>query len=186
MNKWNTSFLIMAAMFLQSCGTIDPFKPVATGYQTSGDAHWTISEDGICGSVEGGAGFLYSQGKYKDFELRFEFNPDSTINSGIFIRCTGNEVDPMSCYEVNIWDRHPRQEWRTGSVVLKANPLQEVHTIGKWNDGRIMIRGSVLQVWINRVKTAELSDAKLPAGKLVLQAAENGNVCFRNWRLRSF
>src|SRR5210317_1037137 len=59
-----------------------------------GNANWNFSNNELIGKIKNGAGFIMSQQKYKDFILELEFKPDSTINSGIFIRCKNNDIDP--------------------------------------------------------------------------------------------
>ena len=47
---------------------------------------------------------VYTKQAYKDFVLEMEFKPESTINSGVFIRCKNYDINASDCYEINIWD----------------------------------------------------------------------------------
>ncbi len=150
-----------------------------------GDANWTFENDELTGSLQEGAGFLITKNTYQDFLLELEFNPDSTINSGVFIRCNTDTLNPIDCYEINIWDLHPNQDFRTGAIVTRLKPIAKVETIGKWNNYKIKCQDNQIQVWVNDILTAELEDDTLEKGTIGLQAAGNGQVKFRNVRLES-
>ncbi len=155
------------------------------GWQPIGDAHWSAREREIVGAGEGD-GFLATEAEYRDFHLRVEFRVDAETNSGIFIRCTDREViHPDTCYEFNIWDRHPKQEARTGAIVFRAMPPRvHVDTLGRWNTYEITARGRFLEARVNGEVTAVLEDADPRGGFIALQRWEQGTVRFRNVELR--
>jgi len=87
---------------------------------------------------------------------------------------------PDACYELNIWDRHPQQEARTGAIVFVAMPpLARVETVGKWNTMEATARGGQLEVSVNGVITARLRDADPTPGFIALQHWGEGTVRFR-------
>ena len=93
-----------------------------SGWVSRGDTDWSV-EDGVLIGSGAGQGFFLTNRDYGDFRLRLEFWIDVTTNSGVFIRCRDrNRIHPETCYELNIWDEHPRQAARTGAIVLKAMP----------------------------------------------------------------
>ena len=94
-----------------------------------GNATWSYSNDDLIASVNNEEGYVITKQTYNDFTLELEFKPDSTINSGIFIRCKNEDINPTNCYELNIWDLSPNQDYRTGSVVTKSKSLAIVKTI---------------------------------------------------------
>lgn len=147
---------------------------------SEGDATWSYYNNELVGSIESGSGFVMTRDIYKDFVLELEFNPDSTINSGVFIRCKNHEINPSDCYEINIWDLHPNQDYRTGSVVMKSNPLQWVETINKWNTLKIVSEKNHIKAWINGNLTADIQDSTLIEGHIGLQAAVFGEIKFRD------
>ncbi len=157
-----------------------------TGWAAVGDVTWRVEEGAI---VAGGSGegYLQSTAEYTDFTLSLEFWIDKTTNSGVFIRCQDRaRIHPDSCYELNIWDRHPRQEARTGAIVFRVMPpLAQVDTVGRWNRLEVTVREQALELSINGEVTASLEDAALPGGFIALQHAENGVVKFRNIELLS-
>lgn len=148
-----------------------------------GDATWQFSSGELVGQLDSGAGFVMTKDKYQDFILQVEFNPDSTINSGIFIRCANPALSAEDCYEINIWDLHPNQDYRTGAIVLRSKPINYVETLNQWNTYMIRAEKNRIQAWINGIQTADLIDEQLDGGYIVLQAAGNGQIRFRNVKI---
>ncbi|MGI9550125.1 MAG: 3-keto-disaccharide hydrolase [Aurantibacter sp.] len=159
------------------------FQENGSDWFSQGDANWKFVDGELVGSLESGTGFVMTKKSYQDFVLELEFKPDSTINSGIFIRCKENEISNIDCYEINIWDLHPDQKSRTGAVVTRSTPLAKVETLDKWNSYKIKNEKEHLQVWINGILTADMKDQDLVEGPIALQAAEAGQIMFRNVRL---
>ena len=154
------------------------------GWSSQGDANWTVEENAIVGSGEA-QGFLLSDAEYANFYLRLEFWIDDSTNSGVFIRCRDRDrIHPDTCYELNIWDAHPRQEARTGAIVFKAMPpLAQVQTTNRWSVMEVTARGGHVDVRINGQVTARLEDADPAGGFIALQHWESGVVKFRNLTL---
>lgn len=187
MNKLKALFQVVTTVMI--LGTISCssshylFNEENKGWQIYGDADWTFSDDGLIGQITDGLGFFMTNKRYDDFILELEFYPDSTINSGVFIRCQNHEINPNDCYEMNIWDLHPNQDYRTGAVVLKQKPLAIVETIGKWNTYKIKALDKRIQVWVNNELTGDIMLEDLQDGYVALQASGTGVVKFRNVRL---
>ena len=157
----------------------------STAWRPVGDASWRYAGKQVIGwATDGQAGALMTTQPYGDFDFRVEFKPDSTVNSGVFVRCAERVFDPNTCYEFNIWDNNPNQTYRTGGVVLRAEPTARVETTGQWNTYRVEARGGRLRAWINDVPVANLADTNLASGYFGLQAAGEGEVRFRNARVR--
>lgn len=155
------------------------------GWQATGEIDWQVI-DGTIAASGSGEGFLTSDARFGDFYLRVEFWVDATTNSGIFIRCKDrSRVYPDTCYELNIWDEHPRQEARTGAIVFEfMPPMARVETVGRWNTYEVTATGPLIEVSVNGVITAVLRDADPTPGFLALQHWEQGTVKFRNIELR--
>ena len=134
---------LILAVSCQNSQTL--FQENEKDWITEGTAHWNFSNNELTGKVNKEAGFVMTKNTYKDFVLELEFKPDSTINSGIFIRCKNYAINVQECYEVNIWDLHPNQEFRTGAIVTKSKPLAQVETIGSWNTYKIKIEQDHLE-----------------------------------------
>ena len=175
--------LLLACLFScnQSKGTL---KSDFEGWEIFGAANWTIEEGILHGTVTDTVGFVMSKAAYADFLLTVEFRPDRSINSGIYLRCKNKEISFVDCYEFNIWDLHPNQEFRTGAVVNITPPLNYVETIDQWNTYEIELRENKLKAWINGIQTVELEDTTLNEGYIALQAMGTGEVSFRKLRIQ--
>jgi len=178
---------LAVAALLAACAT-----PVALfdgyslrGWQVFGGADWSVSGGEILAGGEGD-GFLATAGEYGDFYLRVEFQVEATVNSGIFIRCRDRvDINPYTCYEINIWDDHPKQEARTGAIVFRfMPPMAHVDTVGRWNTYEITARGGQLEARVNGTLTAVLEDADPSPGFIALQRAGQGFARFRNLELK--
>lgn len=174
--------LVSSCCLLAACSTTTATldSNSLSGWAIVGDADWMAKNGEITGSGEG-EGFLASEAVFGDFHLKVEFRVDAETNSGIFIRCQDRQrIHPETCYEFNIWDRHPQQEARTGSIVFRAMPpLAHVDTLGRWNTYEITARGNTLEARVNGELTAVLEDSELSSGFLALQRWGKGNVVFR-------
>jgi len=159
------------------------FQENKSDWLKKGDANWSFSNNELIGTLNKGTGFIMTRKSYKDFVLELDFKPDSTINSGVFIRCKNFEISATDCYEINIWDLHPNQEFRTGAIVTKASPISLVETINKWNTYKIKIERDHLEVWVNGVLTADIRDKALSEGFIGLQAQGMGEIRFRNVKI---
>ena len=147
-----------------------------------GETEWTIEDGAVEGS--GGSGHLLSEASYADFVLTLEFWVDAPANSGIFIRCGDpDEISPVTCYEVNIFDQRPDQTYRTGGIVNFAAPAAQIDAGGQWNSYEIRAEGPRLHVTLNGTVTADVEDDTHAEGPLTLQYG-SGVVKFRNVRIR--
>lgn len=187
--RFRSHFLGIVILCLISCSckpSHELFSPTATNSWTqTGDAIWHYKHGEWIGDVREGAGYLLTEKSYTDFTLELEFYPDSTINSGVFVCCRNQQINPTNCYEVNIYDLHPIQTYRTGSIVTRVLPLRNKKTIGKWNRYRISKEGKRLRVWLNGTLTADLKEGNLGDGQIAIQASGTGMIRFRNIRISS-
>jgi hypothetical protein len=154
------------------------------GWESAGEVEWQVSGSELVASGDGD-GFLLTLDEFRDFQLSLEFWVDAETNSGVFIRCQDrNNIHPETCFELNIWDRHPHQEARTGAIVFRVMPpLAQVETIGKWNTYEVNAQGGNLVVKVNGVITAIMTNADPAGGFIALQHAEKGTIRFRNIRI---
>ncbi|MCW5515942.1 DUF1080 domain-containing protein [Muriicola sp. Z0-33] len=189
MRYQNLLAIFIIALLINSCGqknssTLLLFEKQGKDWYEGGEAQWSFNDGVLVGTASSNSGFVITEKSYKDFELTLEFQPDSTINSGIFVRCNVKELSNIDCYEMNIWDLHPDQKWRTGSVVSREVPKAYVETLDKWNTYKIRCKGSRIQTWVNDQLTVDIDNKDLVEGYIALQAAETGTVKFRNIQLQ--
>jgi hypothetical protein len=156
-----------------------------SAWEQIGDANWTVVE-GAVQATEGKGGHLVSKESFGDFELTAEFWVESPkTNSGVFIRCQDPTwISAKSCYEINIWDGRPEQDFATGGIVNVAKVITPVRTAGRWSTIAISARGARMTVTVNGTKTAEGEHAQFARGRLTLQFGGPGAVKFRNVRVR--
>ena len=173
--------LTILVLLLISCSSKN--VEAELNWMETGNATWEFEGDEIIGSLDSGSGFVISEQVHGNFLLDLEFKPDSTINSGVFIHCTGKDIGAETCFEFNIWDYHPNQDFRTGAVVMRAKPMAFVETVGKWNTYKIRCEGQHLQAWVNSELTADLKSENNVEGYIALQAAGSGTISFRNVNL---
>lgn len=129
-------------------------------------------------------GYLVSRASYGPLRLRLEVRIEPETNSGVFVGCApGEAISPPACYEINLWDRHPKQEWRTGALVGISPPLNQVDTLGRWNRLEILVEEKRLRVWINDILTADRMTEAPRTGRLALQFGGAGAVHVRRLTL---
>ncbi len=173
--------LIVILVPLTACQESVPlFQSDTNDWEMGGDAQWRFKKEvveGVCAATEG---FIMTKNTYGNFQLELEFYPDSTINSGVFVRCKTIALSATDCHEMNIWDLHPNQDFRTGAIVAKATPKTNVNTLNRWNTYKIRCSGTQVNVWVNDTLTAEFEDVVLKQGHIGLQASGKGTIKFRN------
>ena len=156
-----------------------------SAWEQVGDANWTIA-DGAVQATEGKGGHLVSKEQFGDFELTAEFWVESPkTNSGIFIRCQDTKsISAKTCYEINIWDGRPEQDFATGGIVNVAKVITPVKTAGQWGTIVITARGSRMTVTVNGTRTAEGEHTQFARGPITLQFGGPGAVKFRKVEVR--
>ena len=173
--------LLILPFLLISCNEKQElFKEGSSDWYSYGEAKWYFSNKELISTIKNREGYLLTKQVYEDFVLEMEFKPDSTINTGVFIRCKNNDLNPTNCYEVNIWDLHPDKDNSTGSIVTRVAPLEFVETINKWNTLKVRAKKNKIQVWINNRLTVDMVDDNLPEGHIGLQSKGTGEIRFRN------
>jgi hypothetical protein len=154
------------------------------GWNPAGDANWTV--DGGVITANKGGGFLVSKESYGDFQIRAQIWVDTPANSGIFIRCDNpNMVGAQTCYEVNVFDTRPEQDYGTGAIVNTAKVSPPFPKAGnQWNYLEIEAKGDQLTITLNGRRTVDrVRDAKHARGVFGLQYG-GGTVKFRNVQIR--
>jgi hypothetical protein len=148
-----------------------------SSFNEIGGANWVL-DDGQVSASDGEPGFLVTRGRYTDFILKATFIATSSTNSGIFIRCEDpDSVDANSCYEINIFDNNQNPDFKTGSILRVAAPLNEA-LVGT-DPATLMISaiGDHIQVWVNDTLTADVHNSLHASGNIALQF-NSGYVSF--------
>ncbi len=159
------------------------------GWETAGSdgqepVNWRV-EDGMIVADEGGTGLLLTTSPFADFELRCEFRLAEGGNSGIFLRTVPQPTDPATdCYELNICDT--REQFATGSLVGRTEPLQKVEGDGQWRTFHVTARGRNITARLDDQEVLNFTDDTDAArwdGRIGLQHNE-GRIEFRHVSLR--
>lgn len=148
-----------------------------------GNANWRVVDGAV--QADQGNGHLVSKSSFTDFQIRAEFWVDTPANSGIFIRCAEpQKVGTATCYEVNINDDRPEQDFSTGAIVNVAKVSAPIPKAGeRWNTMEITAKGPQMSVMLNGRRTAEGRDGKFASGRITIQYTR-GVVKFRNLQIR--
>lgn len=182
----NSLILILLVLVGESVPAEEPenYKSTLETWRKYGASVWRYDTTGIEAGPDKGQGYLVSNEEYADVRLSIDFWIEGGTNSGIFLRCKDpadlTEITPLNCYEINIWDEHPNQDFRTGSIVTIAKPEVHVDSVGKWNSYVIEMRGPSIKVTLNGQQTIDIEDGRLVSGFIALQYASEGMLRFRN------
>ena len=159
------------------------------GWKIHGTEKWYVQKGQlVCESgPEGKYGYLSTEKLYNDFILSLEFKQESDGNSGVFFRSTIEGIK-ISGWQVEV--APPKKN--TGGIyesygrgwLIKPNPSKDrVLRMGKWNQMKIMVIGSLVTTWLNGIKMVELEDEKIGKGKgsIALQIHNGGGIKVR-WK----
>ncbi len=158
-------------------GTPGPCTRAAAAVPPGG-SHWEVVDGAITGCGEP-AGYLVSDGSYRNFVLSLDFKCSGDTNSGVFVR------SPMENggYEVQIWNRQPAG-YNTGAIVGTAKTSRDFDIRpDDWNHYEITADGDHLVVVLNGQRTLDVHDARFAEGNIRLQY-QLYPIAFRNIRLR--
>ncbi len=183
--------------------------------QKNGTAAFRAEDSAIVGQTRSGSpnSFLCTAVEYGDFELEFETNVNTGLNSGVQIRSqTDNKPGHHSIYntgrvngpQVEIeasGDSGAEAGYIYGEATGRGWLVPEEKRIphkhfkdGEWNHYRIVARGPRIQTWINGEPIADIIDEAIykthPRGFIGLQVHSIGKnqgpyeVRWRNLRIR--
>jgi hypothetical protein len=178
-------FTLAAGLLIAGCASYSPSQGWVTlidgdqgmeNFDRIGDADWR-AEGGAIVATRGKGGYLISKKSFKDFDLYVEFWANEDTQSGVFLRVTDPQtITPYSAYEVNIFDKRPGQEYRTGGIVDFARvPVPTVYkTNGGWNTFRITAQGPEVTVEFNGQVTVHMNNGQFREGPIALQFGNRG------------
>lgn len=189
------------------------------GYNTDEIAkEWVIDGDAlyfdpiVMGTGDGGD--LVSKGQYGEFELRLEWKVAPGSNSGIFYHVVEDEKFENVYYstvEMQVVDNMGHADGRivkhqAGDLYdMISSNVKVAKPVGEWNDVRIIVKGNIVEHWMNGqmlVKTSMWDDnwatliknskfatwpdfAQSKVGHIALQ--DHGDpVWFRNIKIKRF
>ena len=121
------------------------------GWKQQGN--WTIVERALYRGRAGGGLTCVAQPIPDDFELRFQWKVARGSNSGVYYRPGQYEYQILD-NAVHVDGKNPRTS--AASLYFCMAPSRDVtRPAGKWNDGRIVCQGSIIQHWLNGQKVID-------------------------------
>jgi len=161
------------------------FELLFNGRSLAGWKHqgnWKVAKGAIARSGRGGS-LVYAAKKVPDdFELRFQWRVSAGSNSGVYYRPGQYEYQILDNGK-HIDGRNPRTS--AASLYFCIAPTHDATaTVGSWNTGRIVAKGSVVQHWLNGKKVIDF-DYSLPRWKehVELLRLRGGNLASRGAKL---
>ena len=165
-----------------------------TGWKPYGKERWRVDQGEIMGeAVTKEYGYLATERKYRDFELKAKFKAVGTGNSGIFYHSTIDGVDIMGV-QVEV---DPNPGMHTGGLyesagrewlVQPSKAAESALVVGGWNEIRALVRGPHVQTWVNGVVAVDYVDRapKYTDGLIALQlhAGGEGHMRFKDIAIR--
>jgi hypothetical protein len=132
-------------------------KPVPDG--------WLIENGTLTAKKGAKGGDIMSATEYADFDLRFDYNLESTGNSGVkyfFTKyATGGSLGmEYQLLDDKLAEDNKKENHLTGSfydVIPPAASLKKVNAPGQWNTVRIVAKGQQVEHWLNGVKILEFT-----------------------------
>jgi hypothetical protein len=172
--------------------------PDLKGWEQKGN--WKLEDGALCRADKGGGITYKAHPIPDDFELRFEWKVGKGSNSGIYYRPGQYEYQILD-NAVHADGRNPRTS--AASLYFCMAPSKDAtKSVGEWNAGRIVCKGTVIQHWLNGVKVIDfdysdpkwakevellrLRGADLSKRGAHLNLQDHGDpVCYRNLKLRT-
>lgn len=154
-----------------------------------GNKSWRVENGMLCnvlGKEEHGTD-IYTEEKFRDFIVRYEYQVPSKSNSGFYLR---------GRHEIQIFDGDSASKNGNGAIYNVAAPsIPAPRKTGEWQQVEAKIVGQRITVILNGVKIHEnvlcekgtgsqLDDNVDQAGPILLQG-DHGSVGFRNIRIKT-
>lgn len=171
---------------------------------------WVVTNDTLRHLARGKGGDIITTGTFSSYEFRFEWRMAGPGNSGIKYFITEDRTSAIG-HEFQILEPTPKEaadlapHQRTAGFydVLPTTTPPRVNPAGEWNSGRIVVRGTRIEHWVNGVQVLQydLDSDAVRAGiarskfrdvpgfgttfphHLLLQD-HGGDIAFRNLKLR--
>lgn len=160
-----------------------------TGWKIHGTEKWYVDKgELVCESgPDKEYGYLATEKKFKDFELKLEFKQSANGNSGVFFRSSLDgtkisgwqvEVAPPGHDTGGIYESYGR-----GWLVQIPDDMEDILKMGEWNKMKIRVVGDRVITWLNGTQMVDFSDEKIGEvfGVIALQIHSGGGIKV-NWR----
>lgn len=109
---------------------------------------------------------IITEARYDDFDLRFDWKVETGTNSGVMFHVgegpkqpylTGPEYQVLDNFGFRSGKGEPvgPKEHSASHYAIEAAVQDVTKPIGEWNEGRIVVKGNLVEYWLNEVKTTE-------------------------------
>lgn len=159
------------------------------GWKIHGTELWFVKDGNlVCKSgPDKEYGYLATEKKFKDLEVKLEFLQEANGNSGVFFRSSLDgtkisgwqvEVAPPGHDTGGIYESYGR-----GWLVKIPEEKEDILKMGEWNQLRIRVVGGNVQTWLNGEKMVDFNDEKIgeASGVIALQIHSGGGIKV-SWR----
>jgi mono/diheme cytochrome c family protein len=215
--------LDVAAMKKMPIATVAPdapeegFEPLVVGSTTPGLKNVfgfsCAPQPGGCGRTDGAGvlkvengvitaegryhGMIYTEKKYRDFDLRFDYrwippadmDPDDdfpSVSSGYLLFIDQPSVWP-TCIEIEGNEVHPMAPYAMGGTAKSTYDEKLAHSYrkagGHWNQVRIVSSGGDVKVFLNGALISHITEHTFPPGHIGFQY-QGGKIEWRRIRIK--
>ena len=142
-------------------------KQDLSGWKIYGTEKWYV-ENGelVCESgPDKEYGYLGTNQKFKDFELRLQFKQEANGNSGVFFHSTiegtkitgwQSEVAPPGHWTGGIYESYGR-----GWLIKPTDDKDKALKMGKWNEMNVKVIGNNVTTFLNGKEMITFTDDKI-------------------------
>ena len=145
------------------------------------DKGWSIENGIVHRHAKGGD--IITKGKFKDFELTFEWKISKAGNSGIKYRARGSLGLEYQVLDDQKHRDNKNPTHRAGSLyeLVAAQDSKTLNPVGEWNKGRIFVRGNQIEHWLNGEKVVEITWGSEDWKKRFQKSKYHKNEGFGSW-----
>lgn len=166
-----------------------------SGWKSSGKMEVWGAEKEVIFCQGGGGGWLMTENKYGDFELRVEYKMPPGGNSGVGIRSPLKGDSAYVGMEIQLIDDEGwpgmLQKWQNTGAIYNVVPPKTINNkkIGEWNQMTIIAKGRQIKVVNNGaiIIDANLDDYVKEHGKKhpgILESNTKGHIGFQSYNKR--
>jgi len=166
-----------------------------TGWKKNGEEKWIVEQGTIlCESTANKYGYLTTEKKFRDFDLRLKFKGEAAGNSGVFFHARITGIDPQHGPDIEGMQvevdpnvgKHTGGLYESGGrgwVMMPTAEGEQALKAGEWNDLEVSVRGNHIVTQLNGVKVADYTDTshKFTDGVIALQIHTGGGGRMR-WK----